>query len=198
MTGENLLLAVSGYGSRRLKCEEIQHGISVVPGEETSTSTGRNWNPTIVSSGSFSVVVIHSTYKDFVDLNDWLKVYVDRVSTGKVGPMRITCPARRFDKVAIPSRGIRFGREATEFFWRQTLGFTGTSSALDLASTEDLTKLSAAYTATYFEPGGSPGDYLSSYAIASVGDPLLPSRSESLYNAPAVNPFVGYGGQRYS
>lgn len=196
MAEHNCWLIAEGYGTRTCYATVITHGVSIIA-DEHAARTHRTLHPWKRTSGSFDVTVAHSGPRDYEVFNEWLKVYIERIINPEnttVGPMRVWCPARDFDKVAIPSGGIEWNRTPRNFAPTQTLGFKGASDPVDLES-NDLTIVSAAYQSTYYEPGGSPGDYLSSYAIGLLGDALLENKGDGTYDKPiGTNPFFGGGG----
>jgi hypothetical protein len=168
--GMNGYVAVEGYGSRRVRCERIHHGMSIIS-SEVNGRTHRAFHPTRVTSGSFSIGFAFTSYDEWRDFNEWMKVYAERASSpdGTLPAMRVVVPFAKFDRMAIPSGGIKFGRANTEFMYRSEFSFKGCSDLLDLDGT-DLSVISAAYLSTYYTQDGSPGDYLSNYAIASLSE----------------------------
>lgn len=129
----NCLFSVQNYGAVQVNAVRITHGISII-----STTAGarhhRAMLPWKQTSGSCQVTIKHSSRADYANFNEWMKVYVDTISDpdGRLGTMRIYCPAAKFDRMCIPKSGIKFGLTHGEFVWTQTIAFIGASDPVDI------------------------------------------------------------------
>jgi hypothetical protein len=63
-----------------------------------------------------------------------MKVYYETISSpdGLLGPMRIYCPAVKFDRLGIPSSPLMFGRKVGDIVFTQSISFKGASDPVDL------------------------------------------------------------------
>lgn len=197
--------AVEGYGTRRARVVRVEHGMSIIS-SEVNGRNHRAFHPMRVTSGSFTTVIVFPTYEEFRDFNEWMKVYAERASSpdGTLPAMRVIIPSIKFDRMAVPASGIKFGRAWNDLVYTSTMSWKGCSDLLDLDGT-DLSLISAAYLSTYYEQDGKPGDYLSNYAVASLSeavgsgatsfeDALYAPRVPSIPSPEAIPPIVGPDG----
>lgn len=101
----NCWLTAPGYGTMGVNVTKIGHGMSVVASTAQSR-TGSAFYPEKRTSGSFGLTVKWANYDESEAFSKWLEAYCRRIAhpdTTGVGPMRVVCAARRFDKIAIPS-----------------------------------------------------------------------------------------------
>lgn len=195
---KNCWIIADGFGYKNVHAVTVVMGLSIIS-DEYAARRHRTMHPWKQTSGSFTLEITHSNDEEYVSFNEWMKVYVERIinpDNNVVGPMRVVIESRNFDKLAIPAGGIEFGDRPQRFVKTQTIDFKGASDAIDLESI-DLNLISAAYHATYYEPGGNPGDYLTSYAIGSVGDAVFDRDDETTYDpSRPASPFYVPGNVR--
>lgn len=190
---KNCLIVAPGYGTIGTQVISIDLGMSVIS-NETGARRHRTLYPWKRTSSSFSMTVIHRSMAEFRTFNDWMRVYVERISdpnNNSVGPLRVILPARRFDRVCVPEGNLTYGRRHPEYTRRQDLDFVGASDAIQPHNAA-VNSLSWAYRSTYHEQGGQAGDYLSNYAIAALHDAIAGGADfeDMLYN-PKINPIAG-------
>lgn len=147
----NALMTASGWGTIYVKVQTIGHGISVV----STSSTGRKARTLYITrrtSGSFGVTFICTSYDEYKALGDWIMGYGKRLATEapSVGPVRMICPSRNFDKVAVP-KGVSFGDDAMTHTYPVSIDFIGSRDPVPLTA-----------------------DYVSSFSLPADSDPSLP------------------------
>jgi len=171
---KNGSFSVSGYGSIDVLVTRITHGVKFIA-DTTGARGHRTVMPKRLTSGSCEVTILHTKRSEYQEVNEWLKVYAETIANpdGNMGVMRVRCPVVRFDRLCIPSTGIRFGAAWSEFTWEQTIGFAGASDPIDLTS--DLNDvLSTAW---------SPGFSQFSQAVVGGGDLVGNTTEDALYNS---------------
>lgn len=157
--GTNGTFSASGWGVIHVKITSIGHGMSVV----STTSQGRRGRSLYVTrrtSGSFGLQVMCSSYESYKELGEWIQGYGRRLADGAgatVGPVRVTCPSRNFDKIAVPS-GVSFGDTVHSHTYPVSINFLGTSDPLPLTalySSSFVLPSNAEPSLPYFYPGGT-------------------------------------------
>lgn len=146
----NCVMSASGWGAIYVKVLTIGHGISIV----ANSSTQRFSRALYVekrSSGSFGLVLVCSSPAEHKALGDWIMGYGRLAADpdGQVGSVRVVCPVREFDKVAIPD-SVTFGDTYDQITYPVSINFVGSRDPVP-------------YTA----------DFVSSFSMPS-GDPDLP------------------------
>jgi len=128
----NCLLSVANYGGIFVTASRVVHGVSIV-GSQAAAARHRSFHPWRQTSGSCTLTIKHTSYDDYVQFNEWMKVYYDTISSpdGQLGPMRIYIPAIKFDRLGIPSSPLMFGQKVGDIVWTQNLAFKGASDPTD-------------------------------------------------------------------
>lgn len=180
----NCTLSVEGYGSITVNAVRIAHGVSIITGSQGARHH-RSVTPWKQTSGSCDVTIKHSSRSDYVQFNEWMKVYAETISSpdGTFGAMRINCPPARFDRLCVPSGGIRFGASFEEFVWTQTIEFKGASDPLDLRDVSAAVSYGWG-TTRYIGDGSDDGSANFDFAVKGGGDLNAASGGleDALYN----------------
>lgn len=133
-TKNNGLLWVHNFGQRAVCVERINHGISIIQ-NASNLRHGKTTNFRVVTSGSFELSLVCTSFQEYRDLGEWLMAYGDKMSNpnNQVSAMRVTVPQFSFDKVAIPYRGVNQGDTVEAVVYRMTLAFAGTTDPVGAA-----------------------------------------------------------------
>ena len=179
----NCTFSVTDYGSIMVNAIRITHGVTII-----TTSTGarnhRSVLPWKQTSGSCNVTIKHASREDYIQLNEWLKVYCETIANpdGALGAMRVFCPAAKLDRLVVPGGGMTFGTTYSAFTWTQVIEFKGASDPLDLRDVS--AAVSYGWGATRYI-GDTSDDGVSNFdlAVKGGGDLNGPgSVEDSLYN----------------
>lgn len=178
----NCLFSVANYGGVLVNATRIQHGVTILA-VEASARHHRTFLPWKQTSGSCQITIKHSSKTDYVQFNEWMKVYAESISSpdGAYGAMRVYIPVIKFDRMCIPSGGIKFGRTFSDFVWTQTISFMGASDPIDL--TDVSAGISYGVGVTRYV--GTSTEEQSSYSIATLGgmSALGGTLEDALYNS---------------
>jgi hypothetical protein len=181
----NCTLSVTGYGSVTVNAVRITHGVKILA-NSSGARTHRSVQPWKQTSGSCELTIKHTSRQDYVQFNEWMKVYCDSIASpdGTFGPMRIVCPAAKFDRLCIPADGIRFGGTVGEFVWTQALEFKGASDPLDIRDVSAAVSYGWG-TTRYVGDGSDDGSSNFDFAVKGGGDLNTASGGleDALYNA---------------
>jgi len=87
------------------------------------------------TDSSFSATFVTTSYEEYRDLGLWVQGYGNAIAdqTSPVGPTRLTCPVRNFDKVAIPA-GVEFGVTVAAPTYSVSMRFTGARDPVPLTA----------------------------------------------------------------
>lgn len=169
--GINGTISAGDFGSRPLAVTRVEHGIKVLALEDSARNR-RVFHPKKVVPAPFSITVALATYEEYRDLNQWLlSVVKEQIVAEATTPFRVDIPTFGFHQFGILESDINLGEERVGILVRkQRLSFSTTKDPLDTTIPDEI---SFAVPATYFEAGGAPGDYPSSYAVAVGGDDIV-------------------------
>lgn len=179
----NCTLSVAGYGSISVNAVRITHGVKILSAS-TGARSHRAVQPWKQTSGSCEVTIKHTSRADYVQFNEWMKVYCESIANpdGSLGAMRVYVPAAKLDRLCIPAGGVRFGLSFDEFVWEQVIDFKGASDPLDL---RDVSAAVSYGWGTTRYIGDRTDDGVSSFdfAVKGGGDLNSPgSLEDALYN----------------
>lgn len=188
MAGENCTLAVTSYGARSVKCDGIGYGMDVVAGAPDSARNYRAFYISKVATNRFYLNLVFVKFADYDAFVRWVEEYGKQASTPgtPVGAMRVTIPARRFDRVGVPVTGITFGDLVRKTSYRLTVIFDGARDLGDTTVPKPSTFSLPANDKTdapYFYPAGVQ----SSAAVSSVEDQLYNALDQPLDTFNAGN-----------
>ena len=155
----NCRLSASGYGERYINVTRIMHGVKFT-GTEDGGRNGRVWYPQRQTSGSFGLAVIFSDHRAYEKFVAWVVEYIQHVSNpdGVAVAMRAQVPARKFDKLGVPSDGLTFARSYDEVTHELSLSFVGVADPVSLngKNVSKFAKPSVGYDESkYFYPSGT-------------------------------------------
>lgn len=137
--GDNIAFGSTGYGAKTAICRKISHGMGIVSTQGQSRN-GSAFYPTKVTSGSFTVELVFADHGEYTEFARWMEGYCRRAADpdGQVSAMRVICPARNFDKVAIPQgeQGppVSYGDAWDAVTYTLTIGFEGSRDPLEFDS----------------------------------------------------------------
>jgi len=155
----NGLLTAQGWGTLYVRIMSIGHGMSIVSSGSKSRR-GRTVYITRRTSGSFGVNFLCASSQEYDIFGAWIRGYGERLarSAPTVGPVRVMCPSRNFDKVAIP-KGVTFGDTSLSHIYPISIQFLGSRDPVpltsDFTSTFVLPNHSDDPSLPYYYPGGT-------------------------------------------
>ena len=178
----NARMSASGWGEIYVKVMTIGHGMSVISSEST-TRFGNTTYVEAVTGGSFTLDLICSSYTEWERLGLWIRGYGRKVAdpAGGVGPVRVECGVRNFDKVAIPSLA-EFGDAVKPATYRTSIRFLGARDPVPLTSE---------FTSNFVLPA-STDESLPYYYPAGTQLSGSGKGDDALYNYPPEVPGSGY------
>lgn len=128
-----LHIDVPGYGSRRERCDLLDHGINIYGNGESATRYTVYPYNFIVSSGSFEFTLVFRSASESNAFSRWTEAYLRRAASGAVGflrPWRVSVPSRDFEKIGIP-QGVTYGEKVGQILYKQQIRMKGTSSPVE-------------------------------------------------------------------
>jgi hypothetical protein len=125
----------NNYGSRYLRVVSVSYGINIAA-DEAETKFGGAFYPRRVDSASFTLNIIFTSEQERAKFGRWLVRYGRRISSpsNPYGPMRVIIPLRRFDRLAVPTTGIKFGDRRDQVTYPMMIPFRGARDPLSLDS----------------------------------------------------------------
>jgi len=110
-----------------VRAQEIAHGSRMIA-DESQARVRRAYYPHQVSSVPFSIVPIIKGYRERVQFSNFLNDYVKRVQDPNIGvsnfpTMKVTCPARAFQRYGVPVSGIEWGDHVGSMVWTPRVVF---------------------------------------------------------------------------
>lgn len=133
----NCSLSARGYGTRIVNVDRLSHGLAIKASDDHSR-LGLAFYPRKVSSSSFGLTIIFTDYDEFESFGLWIETYCRKMAdpaTVGIGPVRVTLPARHFDKVGVPSGVVMtYGDIFDAVIYTVELNFDGTNSPVEYTS----------------------------------------------------------------
>lgn len=122
----NATLSTATEGSYDVWCSAIVKGISI-NAAEGEASMRRVFYPQVITSSSFTAVLIFRSWRDRDQFDIWLSGFMTKVATGKgfQGSMKFDVPDLGFTRVAVPTGTIERGEGLTDVGYSMTLKFIG-------------------------------------------------------------------------
>lgn len=190
-TGYNGLLSVTGYGSVAVRVESIRYGL------ELMTSQGEAANyvayyPHAVLDTQFSLSLVFRTWTEREAFNTWMSTYMRKVTTRQIsrGSMRVSVPARRFVRSAVPHGTLDYGDDVAQAgkAYRTSVSFSGAASpTLKSSSFQNVRDKTLAT----FYPAGTQLSGKASLAATIFDTPVIPpgwfGPSGNHGNLPGIN-----------
>lgn len=132
----NCLLSAAGYGDYEVICLTLSHGIEVIAGAPDQARDHRAFYISRRTSSRFTVGITFTTYDEYAKFGAWMQGYGKQATTPNtpVGAMRVMVPARNFDRVGVPVRGISFGDTVGSITHPVSLQFDGARESGDFSS----------------------------------------------------------------
>lgn len=112
--GFNGRMSNTVLGAVDLRVNTIQIEVAIRT-RESDSAQHKVLYPQYVSSGSFSLGLIHKTLAERDAFNQWVAQYMERASSNRLSSAWVTVsvPARRFTRKAVPRGTLNFG-DSTE------------------------------------------------------------------------------------
>lgn len=127
--GFNATFSARGHGTKKAVCISITHVLEIIAAEDDAAFY-RGYYPRATTTSPFSVGLEFATYALYTEFSGWLAAYGKKAAQGAItGAMRVTVPARNFDRYAVATSGITAGRGVEDVVYRMNLGFTGSREA---------------------------------------------------------------------
>lgn len=179
----NTMLTSDGWGTLYVKAERISHGMKVI----SSSSSSRFARALYVearTSSSFSIDIVCTTEEEYAAVGAWIQGYGEKVSdpSGGSHPVRVICPSRGFDRIAVPVR-VPFGANVKEVAYRMSIPFVGArdsvpdesnvTSTFVLPSSEDVSLPYYYPAGTQLSGSGKGDDTLYNYVASPTGGSML-------------------------
>jgi hypothetical protein len=154
----NCWLTVPSYGTHRVRCNRVEHGMKV-EGRPESAKSYRVWYPVRATRGGVALSLYFPNYSLYNAFQEWMERYGRRLSAtnNQVGPMRIVIPSMSFDRTAIPVSGMEYGDSVGTTVHRCVIQFDSSGDAGDFTNLE-ISRFRQARRdrdhSQYFYPGG--------------------------------------------
>ena len=138
MAGENCLLSIKDYGTRRVVVTRVTHGMSVFTfnNDESQSRHRKQFLTFKRTSGSFDLSLIFTSSQARDRLSEWFRTYLIQASdpNGVTHPVRVTIPSRQFDKTGILEGELEYGDIVGTPTYKLELKFMGSRDPLDLTN----------------------------------------------------------------
>lgn len=127
MAGENCTIAVQTYGERRVVVTRLAFGMELITSSnEDQSRAAKQFHTAKVAYGSFHIGITFTSWEARESFNQWVETYIRRLTNpGRqyLYPMKVTIPARNFERIGIPSGAIRYGDEVARATYPVTMSF---------------------------------------------------------------------------
>lgn len=172
----NGYLTASGWGTLYVRVMTIGHGMSVISSGTAYSRGGRELYLTRRTSGSFGATFLCTSFQEYRDFGTWIKEYGQRlaVDAPTVGPVRVVCPSRNFDKVAVPN-GITFGDRVDAVTYPISINFMGSRDPVSMTNE---------FLSEYRDPEGSDDPSLPYYYPGGTQLSGTAKGVDSLFDVP--------------
>lgn len=132
--GYNAKISAPGFGSRRVRCDEIRWGIGIIASSDNEARSRRAFYSIVTVGSSYTATFAFRDWEEREAFTQWVSRFIRQVSSGRAegGYMTFQCPSRNFYRTAVPDDVIEFGEGVNDMTYRVAMSFVGARDPLDL------------------------------------------------------------------
>lgn len=174
MEGINGVLVGENYGAHYIVVDSLGYGIDVIA-QTDEARTRRAFYLRRVYTGTFTLDLIFSNYREFKQFCDWMIEWFQFAGSNYSSYMRVVVQSQEFDRYAMPTKGVWFGDSVGAMTYHVVLEFDGARQPGDDPGSKFVNATQDLLHAQYYYPAGTQ------LAAGEIG-------ADTFFDIPPSNP----------